>query len=151
MMIITFIRAFLNPADHATSSRLLLMSWCLIGARPSTTTIVTALGLHSIIGLITHADIPYNGPYMMTSWNGNIFRVTGHLCGEFTGDPRGPWRGVLMFSLFCARIDGWVNNGEAGDLGRHHDVIVMNKQCPREVWLNSKQEMQVLKWRRRLR
>ena len=25
--------------------------------------------------------------YMMTSSNGNIFRVTGHLCGEFTG----PW------------------------------------------------------------
>ena len=25
-------------------------------------------------------------PNMMTSWNGNIFRVTGHLCGEFTGD-----------------------------------------------------------------
>ena len=23
--------------------------------------------------------------YMMTSWNGNIFRVTGPLCGEFTG------------------------------------------------------------------
>ena len=23
---------------------------------------------------------------MMTSSNGNIFRVTGHLCGEFTGD-----------------------------------------------------------------
>ena len=25
------------------------------------------------------------GVVMMTSWNGNIFRVTGHLCGEFTG------------------------------------------------------------------
>ena len=24
--------------------------------------------------------------HMMTSSNGNIFRVTGHLCGEFTGD-----------------------------------------------------------------
>ena len=24
-------------------------------------------------------------PHMMTSSNGNIFRVTGHLCGEFTG------------------------------------------------------------------
>ena len=24
-------------------------------------------------------------PFMMTSSNGNIFRVTGHLCGEFTG------------------------------------------------------------------
>ena len=23
---------------------------------------------------------------MMTSWNGNLFRVTGHLCGEFTGE-----------------------------------------------------------------
>ena len=28
-----------------------------------------------------------NNMYMMTSWNGNIFCVTGHLCGEFT-DPR---------------------------------------------------------------
>ena len=28
-----------------------------------------------------------DGEYlMMTSSNGNIFRVTGHLCGEFTGD-----------------------------------------------------------------
>ena len=26
-----------------------------------------------------------NKIYMMTSSNGNIFRVTGHLCGEFTG------------------------------------------------------------------
>ena len=25
---------------------------------------------------------------MMTSSNGNIFRVTGHLCGEFTGHRR---------------------------------------------------------------
>ena len=25
------------------------------------------------------------GHFMMTSSNGNIFRVTGHLCGEFTG------------------------------------------------------------------
>ena len=33
-----------------------------------------------------------------------------------------------MFSLISARINGWVNNGEAGDLRRHRancDVIVM--------------------------
>ena len=33
-----------------------------------------------------------------------------------------------MFSLICARINGWVNNGEAGDLGRHgalYEVTVM--------------------------
>ena len=41
---------------------------------------------------------------------------------------KGKWRGVLMFSLTCARINDWVNNGEAGDLRRHrthYDVIVM--------------------------
>ena len=40
---------------------------------------------------------------------------------------KGQWRGVLMFSLVCARINGWVNNGEAGDLRchpTHCDVIV---------------------------
>ena len=34
----------------------------------------------------------------MTSSNGNIFRVTGHLCGEFTGH-KGQWRGALVFFL----------------------------------------------------
>ena len=68
----------------------------------------------------------------MTSSNGKIFRVTGLLCGEFTGPVNSPhkgqWRGTLMFSLISARINGWVNNREAGDLRRilpHYDVIVM--------------------------
>ena len=42
---------------------------------------------------------------------------------------KGQWRGALMFSLICARINGWVNNREAGDLRRysgHYDVTVMN-------------------------
>ena len=41
---------------------------------------------------------------------------------------KGQWRGTLMFTLICARINGWVNNCEAGDLRRnraHYDVIVM--------------------------
>ena len=41
---------------------------------------------------------------------------------------KGQWRGALMFTLICARINGWVNNREAGDLRRHrahYDVIVM--------------------------
>ena len=41
---------------------------------------------------------------------------------------KGPWRVVLMFSLICVWINGWVNNREAGDLIRyraHYDVIVM--------------------------
>ena len=69
---------------------------------------------------------------MMTSSNGNIFRVTGPLCGEFTGHrwiPR-QWRGAYTFSFICARINGWVNNREAGDLRLHRahfDVIVMRQ------------------------
>ena len=42
---------------------------------------------------------------------------------------KGQWRGALMFTLICARINGWVNNREAGDLRRnpaHYDVIVMS-------------------------
>ena len=45
---------------------------------------------------------------------------------------KGQWRGALKFSLICARINGWVNNREAGDLRRHQahcDVIVMTFYC----------------------
>ena len=41
---------------------------------------------------------------------------------------KGQWRGALMFSLICTRINDWVNNREAGDLRRHrghYDVNVM--------------------------
>ena len=41
---------------------------------------------------------------------------------------KGQWCGVLVFSLICAWINGWVNNHEAGDLRchcTHYDVTVM--------------------------
>ena len=44
---------------------------------------------------------------------------------------KGQWRGALVFTLICARINGWVNNHEAGDLRRHrahYDVTVMENQ-----------------------
>ena len=69
---------------------------------------------------------------MMTSSNGDIFRVTGPLCGEFTGHQSIPsqrpvTRNCDVFFIY-AWINGWVNNREAGDLRRyrtHYDVIVM--------------------------
>ena len=71
---------------------------------------------------------------MMTSSNGNIFRVTGHLCGEFTGSrwiPRTKASDAELwcFSSICVPINDWVNKREAGDLicyRTHYDVIVMN-------------------------
>ena len=50
---------------------------------------------------------------------------------------KGQWRGALMFSLICPRINGWVNNCEAGDLRRirpHYDVIVMVTCIHRSTW-----------------
>ena len=71
--------------------------------------------------------------WLMTSSNGNIFRVTGHLCGEFTGHrwiPRTKASDAELwfFSLICACINGWVINRKAGDSRRHHthyEVTVM--------------------------
>ena len=60
--------------------------------------------------------------YMMTSSNGNIFRVTGHLCGEFTGPGEFPAQRPVTrsFDVFfdLRPKNGWVNNREAGDLRR---------------------------------
>ena len=67
---------------------------------------------------------------MMTSSNGNIFRVTGHLCGEFTGPGEFPTQRPVTrrfdVSLICVWINGWVNNREAGDLRRHRDHYDVN-------------------------
>ena len=51
---------------------------------------------------------------------------------------KGRWPGALMFSLIWAWINGWVNNGEAGDLRRHrghYDVILM--MCISDIPANS--------------
>ena len=69
---------------------------------------------------------------MMTSSNGNIFRVTGPLCEEFTGHGEFPTQRPVTRNFdvfFDLRLNnGWVNNREAGDLRRHsghYDVSVM--------------------------
>ena len=50
---------------------------------------------------------------------------------------KGQWRGALVFSLICAWIKGWVQNGEAGDLRcyrAHYDVIVMCTDVDKVPW-----------------
>ena len=79
--------------------------------------------------------------HMMTSSNGNIFRVTGPLCGGFTGHRWIPltkasdeelW--YFLWSVY-AWINGCANNREAGELRRyrpHNDVTVMSSIHLRE-------------------
>ena len=52
---------------------------------------------------------------MMTSWNGNIFRVTRHLCGEFTG-PR------------------WIPHTKASDAELWRFDLRLNKQLSKQSW-----------------
>ena len=80
---------------------------------------------------------PIWNSHTMTSSNGNISRVTGPLCVEFTGDrwiPRTKGQGPVaqgfgvFFDLHLNKL--WVNNGKAGDLrchDAHYDVTVMIK------------------------
>ena len=69
---------------------------------------------------------------------------------------KGQWRGALMFSLICVWINGWVNNGEAGDLKRHrshYDVIVIIHQrqiyakisfsCSKRQWVMSEMDTRI--------
>ena len=69
---------------------------------------------------------------MMTSSNGNIFRVTGPLCGEFTGHwwiPRTKASDTELWCFFWSAPEQKVDNREICDL-RHHrahyDVTIMN-------------------------
>ena len=66
--------------------------------------------------------------HQMEKFSASLAFVRGIQRGPVNSPHKGQWRGALMFSLICARINGWVNNGEAGDLGRHrahYDVTVM--------------------------
>ena len=66
---------------------------------------------------------PGVGVTVITSSNGNIYRVTGPLCGEFTGHrwfPLAKASDAELWCFFiCAWINGWINNREAGDWRRH--------------------------------
>ena len=66
----------------------------------------------------------------------NIFRVTGHLWGEFAGHRWLPRTKASDAEIWCflwsALVNGWVNNGECGDLRRYpayYDVTVMLYNC----------------------
>ena len=91
------------------------------------------------------ALMPKDAPYyaiprdnnMMTSSNGNILRVTGPLCGEFTGRRWIPLTKASDAELWCflwsppEKKNGWVNNRNAGDMRRHrahYDVTVMKSR-----------------------
>ena len=65
--------------------------------------------------------------HLMTSSNGNIFRVTGHLCGEFTGSQRPVTRSFdVIFYLrpnkrLSKQWQGWWFETQSRSLWRHRN------------------------------
>ena len=90
------------------------------------TTFIKVVNLHGILySLLVHDDVikwkhfPRYWPF-----------VRGIHRSPVNSPHKGQRRGALMFILICARINGWVNTREAGDLRwhrAHYDVTVM---CP---------------------
>ena len=107
-------------------------SHCLSRPRPR----VELIGFQSVHLLWAACILSLPGAilFMMTSSNGNIFRVTGPLWGGFTGHRWIPHTKasdveLWFFSLICAWTNGWVNNQDAGELRCHHahyDVSVVS-------------------------
>ena len=55
-----------------------------------------------------------------------------------TSPHNGQWHGVLIFSLICAWINEWVNNGDLRRYSAHYDVIVnvwLPKEQPQGIWV----------------
>ena len=78
--------------------------WWIAGVKTTTATTITAdvasgSNRKSWATLWTFFDLHKQS--MMTSSNGNIFRVTGHLCGEFTGPQWIPRTKASDAELWC--------------------------------------------------
>ena len=96
--------------------------------------------------IVTHPNNvgPWSISTMMTSSNEKFPRywplVRGIHRSPVNSTHKGQWRGALVFPLTCARIHGWVNNREAGDLRRHrgnYDVTVMTNPLFPESYMHS--------------
>ena len=79
--------------------------------------------------------------FMMTSSNGNIFRVTGPLCGEFAGPGEFPTQRLVTRSFdvyfdlrlnkrLCKQSWGWWFETLLCPLWRHSNVTVMIETVP---------------------
>ena len=85
----------------------------------------------------------------MTPSNGNIFRITGPLCGEFTGHQWIPLTKasdteLWFFSFIWALTNGWVNNRNVDDLRlrhAHYDATVILASYYLTMYWNTSQHI----------
>ena len=83
---------------------------------------IYVLGLHSIWSARRKSDTSGRDKPAVGAWWRHQMETFAALLAIFVGNSpvtgEGQWRGALMFSLICTRINDWVNTHEAGDLRR---------------------------------
>ena len=105
-----------------------------------TKTIAKCMKNSITIGFVIFTCLTFLSYSMMTSSNGNIFRVTGPLCGEFTGPGEFPTQRSVTRSFdvfFDLRLNERLNKQQRGwwfetlswSLWRHCNGFWANKKC----------------------
>ena len=87
--ILAFLAQYTEDVCDIANDRVLgifTLNWLLAGHRVRLDNYIVSYWVHVMIIVLCQSDsCSISSKIMMTSSNGNIFRVTGHLCGEFTG------------------------------------------------------------------
>ena len=82
--------------------------------------------IHRWIPFISLNELMYKG--LCCIFHSLVLTVQGIHRSSVASPHKGQWCRALIFSLICARSNGWVNNWDAGDLRcnpAHYDVTVI--------------------------
>ena len=94
-----------------------------------------------------HQNVPHSTAIYSIAWwrhQMETFSALLAICAVYSPVPvEFQWRRALMFSLICARINGWGNNPDAGDLRLYHDhydvtVMVLSYEKTFLLWYRVK-------------
>ena len=119
-----------KPLSETTLGKCFLFFW-LLGT--SSTEILSFFAFHPTVASFLvprgcHRPKKSWWRHQMETFSALLALCAGNSPVPVTSPHKGQWRGALMFTLICARINDWVNNREAGGLRRlldHYDVSVM--------------------------
>ena len=157
--LISFISIGFLTTHEQFSEHIVLLCFLLLCLLPS-----VLCGFRSLIYLLIFYSVAWL--YMMTSSNGNIFSVTGHLCGEFTGPGEFPAQRPVTRSfdvLFDLRLNkglskqwwGWWFETLSRPLWHHRNELGQYIACssakdsPGGIWVKStghKTKQNTTKW-----
>ena len=114
-----------------------LLRSLLLHTHVTTTFLLKRINIVKLVSTFTVYDRTWHPSRIAVPWWHHQMETFSALLAICAGNSpvnsahKGQWHGDVMFSLICVWINGWVNNGEPGDLrrhGAHYNVTVMTTQ-----------------------